>query len=252
MKILFKLFLCSLLFVFSCNTEDIQEEPIQPESMNRQAGLDAGSLTPEEETLENRMQWVSYMTAQTLLESGEARRAFQNELDATGALTTVSFDAIFGDQVIDLSFFNEFRDQFFYYYNQQPGDSNDPCDGNGRPNGSPKPPGTIGGSSNNAIFEFYISSLLTDDCFEFYLPHGFAYLEPVGNQNGFGSPILSTAHPLNFEPSNEGYKHETKCIVSSMDIDDSTPGFIIVVRPYRAGVVCTYDDYLMDFEDFLD
>lgn len=259
MKITIQLFLFSLLFlsINACNTDELLEENMESKILITEERLGIVQQNNEkEESLENKMQWIAYITAQALLESGEARRVFRDELNATGTPTTVSLRDLIGHTVTDASFLSEFKNQFLYYYHIDSGTSDAGCDGSGRPNGRPKPPGTIGGippgtDFNSYIFDLYVASILNDDCLEFYLPNGFMYIESIGNSNPMNTPIKSTAHPLRNETSNEGFYHTSTCFVTPITINDSIPGFVLVNRPFREDIVCPYDEYAIDFEDFL-
>lgn len=250
-KLVFTLLL--LINVYSCETEETLEQETQSETLERRGNGDGIEVlnNPAAIEIENRMQWVSYMTAQVILRDSGARQEFKDEVEDSGALNAFPIRNLLENDGRNLSFKREFRIEFFYHFNNTYGEnSEDPCDGTGRPEGRPKPTGVLGGMSLDVIYQMYILSLLNDNCFEFYLPNGYAPLAPLGS-SGFIVP-KSTAHPMTNAISNEGFSHTSACYVSSITVDDNTPGVIIVVRPFTDGIGCTYYDFLIDFEDFLD
>ena len=237
-----------LLFcVYSCETEDIVIQNTVSESFSRKSGV-VTEQSSESIDLENKMQWVSYMTAQILLNKIDARDDFNDVVVNLGGLNSFPLSTLLEAEYGSEAFIQAFRDEFFLNYNIGNG-ANDPCNGVGRPDGRPLPTGTLGGMPDDAIFSAYISTLLEDDCLEFYLPNGYA---PIGGVGGGPSAIKSTAHPLTNAISNDGFNHDSACFVSTMTINDNTPGIAIVVRPFRNTTNCTYYDYLINFVDFLD
>jgi len=258
-RIKLSIFMLLALATFSCDTNDIAQDALEIENNATQeiqsktlgVTIDLEDDWHTTERLQNRMQWISYMTAQVLLRSADARTLFQNELDNSGGANVVKLENLLGDHVTDLSFYEEFADEFLLnYYGVEI------CNGIGRPRNRPSPPGTIGGVAPGTDYDAYlvssyVAALLNMDCFEFYLPHGFAFLHTTGPGPTITSHIRSTAHPLNNATrSNEGFDHADACIVSEIEVDDDTNGFVLVVRPYR-NTTCLYDKYYVNFEDFL-
>ncbi|EDP72171.1 hypothetical protein FBALC1_13757 [Flavobacteriales bacterium ALC-1] len=257
LKLKLPLILLVLVFLYSCETEEIQEQSSTIESIKKKDS-DIYKKDPNvraEIDLENRMQWISYMTAQTLLRDDDARQQFENEVVNSGTYNAFHIKALLKENVQNASFKNEFRDVFYLYYNEE-----DLCDTGGRPRGGPTPPSPIGGIPPGTIppspFELYIDSILHDDCFEFYLPNGYNPLVAVGGGSGGQIVLKSTAHPLNDDAHNDGYYHNgSYCYnASEISINNNTFGIIIMVRPLRVTIGnCTYDDYSVNnFEDFLD
>lgn len=251
MKTTFKLFLSALLLVtvFSCNLENIEEESVNSEIQERKTlSEDIDAITDgKEESLHNKMQWASYITAQTLLNSSDARDQMRDALIASGSINTLNLSDLLSENLANQSFRDEFRAQFEFYLNIH---VNDPCSGVGRPEGTPRPTGTLGGMPETLLFDIYVSSLIYEDCLEYYMPNGYVLI-PITSP-GPDSLIKSTAHPLDTSPTNVGYSHTSRCYVAEIDVDDFTTDIIIVVRPYRDDFGCTYEEYDVDFEEFLD
>ncbi|RZN84763.1 MAG: hypothetical protein EVB11_01545 [Winogradskyella sp.] len=263
MKVILKLSLILLLFscFYSCETEEIQEDNIETKLLSNKSPIREELEVPQglEEPidLENRMQWISFMTVQVLLRNNDARDQFRDEVLISGTSNAFHIKALLNPDVRNETFKDEFRVVFYLYYNE-----NDVCDGIGRPRGGPKPPGNIGGDPYDpnappspSPFDLYLSSILYDDCLEFYLPNGFNPLIGIGGTGGMAF-AKSTAHPLTNATTNIGYHHVNSCLVSEITIDNSTLGPIIVVRPLAlvaATLSCSYNNYPVDdFEDFLE
>ena len=252
-----------LVFViFSCDTNDITEDtqgienntfPEESQSKTSRSPIVLEDDWHSIERFQNRMQWVSYITAQVLLKSADARTLFQNELNNSVSTNVVKLENLLGDDVTDLSFYQEFADEFLLNYHGV-----EICDGIGRPRNRPAPSETSttggvlpGADYDTYLVDAYVASLLNMDCLEFYLPHGFAFLHTTGSGLTLTSHIRSTAHPLTHGArSNKGFNHVNACIVSEIEVDDNTNGFVLVVRPYR-NTNCLYDSYYVNFEDFL-
>lgn len=243
------------LVLTSCDTPETSDETIKNEALLKK---ETANRSLEEvdwdnpEEFENQMQWISYMAAQVLLRSEEARQLFQNEIYNSSGSNTIPLENLIGSDIADLSFKNEFRDEFLTNYHE-----NNPCDGIGKPRNRPKPPGTIGGTApgvdpNDYLVHHYYSVILDGNCLELYMPNGFAFLQATGTFNNVNIPIKTTAHPLTFDNFNSGFIHNNACSVQEIDvIDNSSSGLIIATRPYRNNSNCLYDKYSMNFEDFL-
>lgn len=244
-------------FIFSCSTEEAIEDDINSQTLLFENEISQRITTNRNDflqsddafELENKMQWVSYITAQVLKESARARNEFIEELNNSNTPKVLFLESMLNYPNDRKYFFSEFKRVFLRNY-ISPGS----CSG-AKPEGGPHPNGELGGRSTidyNQVFEDYLSSILNDDCLEYYLPNGFAYFESTGTGNN-SSPIKSTAHPLNTSASNDGYLLDYNhglCGVEEIDLVDSEPGFIIVVRPFRSPN-CFYDEYDFEFDEFL-
>lgn len=257
MKIKGVLFLLITFIMTSCNVNDIEIEEESEnlvfekhkiENINKNA---LRSRNVKDEALQNRMQWLSYITAHTIINDVNARNQFRNEANNSTPLNIITLENLINNPV-NSSFKDAFKDVFLYNYY-----TTTPCTNGGRPRGRPQPVGVIGGIApgsdfDTLIFNNYISSLLENNCFEFYLPNGFFFLQSTGISNPTNNPVLSTAHPLNNSDSNYGFKSFNTCSVEDVNIDNSTSGLILVVRPFRSDNNCSYSDYsVINFEDFL-
>lgn len=271
MKTILKLFAALFIFVcfFACTTDELQEETstnklteentsISLSGPMNSFGIETDDDESKEIDLENRMQWISYITAQAIMRSNDAKQQFENEVTNSGSAKAFQIANLLDDNVLDSSFKDEFRDVFYLYY-----DSEFSCTGNGKPKGGPTPPSPIGGTAPGTIpptpFELYVSSILYDDCFEFYLPNGFSPLAAMNGSSTGGAVFLrSTAHPLTNASSNEGYYHSntntSNCSVTEITANDNTGGPLIVIRPVITNSSqCTYDKYSVNnYEEFLD
>jgi len=260
-----------LLIIISCETSDLTDEIATKESneiqLHQNKDLKSSIIYKSIKTnenyspsdnwdstqrLHNRMQWVSYMTAQVLLRSEDARILFQNELDNSSVSNTVALEKLLDPNLANLSFYNEFVDEFLLNYH-----GSGTCDGIGRPRNRPTPPGDTGGATEPQdldayLANAYITALLERDCLEFYLPNGFIFIHSTGPGPILSSHIRSTAHPLSaIATSNDAFNHINSCFVDEITVDNSTNGFVILVRPYRSNTGCLYENYYVDFEDFL-
>lgn len=238
--------------MYSCETEELQKGNTQSETLNYNRGVIESNIETIDSAIdiENRMQWVAYMTAQVVLRDQDARNQFIAELESSSSFNSFHIENLLGNNVLNQSFKNEFEIEFNYHYNYTPGQGSDPCDGIGRPQGRPTPTGAVGGVPvGTTPFDLYVSSLLNENCFEFYLPN-YSSLAPIRDLRL--DNVKSTAHPMTDRVDrNQGYNHFTACYVSTITIDDNTPGVVILVRPYRNSNNCTYSDYFFHFENFL-
>ena len=251
-KIKFSLILLIAFITYSCDkTETMVENPeTMVEDIFFSKNPDPTNDTFVNDNLENKMQWVSYMTAQVLLNNREARDQFQNEIDNSGGTNVFPLENLLGWNVIDQSFKNAFKDEFLLNYYEDY-----LCDDIGKPSGRITPP-PVGSFPSDAdydtvLFEGYLATLIDEECFEFYAPNGFTTL-PINVANNSNAPIKSTAHPLNNNAtSNEGFKHTNFCFINHTTIDDNTLGSVILIRPYRMDSACDYSEYPFDFTGFL-
>jgi len=211
-------------------------------------------LTLEQIEFENALQWVAYLTANVLknynngfvLEELNTKSVYSlnDLLDPTGSYQT---------------FNQNFRDAVFYAIHAEPDlehEPDRPLTGNG---GSGI---TTTSEQTEAFFEY----ILEDNCIELYFPNG------TTNAN---LAYSSTAHPLNRDPFNDGFRYLAQPMtdidgnliyIVDADINEIYVQFhqnVIVARPNRnSGITnvgdpaknpaCDYGEYNMNFDLFLD
>ncbi len=248
---MYRKFLAILLILFSCSDEEItplnynsSEIKLNKETIiNQKTRIVEAAISP----YENRLHWVSFLIAETLLLHESSRERFAEVLNNSSIPNVIRLNEL-------LSSNNEnqlFRDAFkieFDFYSLEPEYSK--C---GRPNDRPRPPGETPTSApqTESLFNLYIMSLLNDDCLELYLPNGL-----ISNitTTGYTDTIISSAHPLNNSQNNESYVSRDRCDVVKGIINDRTEGLIIIARPYRNLNTrnCSYEGYSgIDFTSFL-
>jgi len=214
------------------------------------------------EVLENRMQWLSFISTKLIRHNTEYQNLFINEL---GSGSTIDASALIGTGPFATDFKVEFRDELIDYIL---GVVPDPDDELSKP---PPPPinGPGGfGPSAEVLADEIIDYLANIHCIELYFPKGFDLSSEEPHS------ITSTAHPLNNSLENEGYKRlyvgvtipdnpdqtfvTFDATVNADYLNDPLNTLIVVARPVRSLIVhggtdCTYTEYSeVDFEDFLE
>ena len=259
MKIKFKalLFLALIFCSQSCEKESIKEDNTSLELIKYEPLTNINSKSNKSVniiSLEDKMQWLSFMIAKVLLNDADTRQAVQTELDNSAGSSAIPLSNLIRESLTmqpNPDFNDEFRTEFYYQYN------NPAC---GRPGSHrPKPIIDPGGwpppppESPYPIYDSYVNDLLLNNCFEVYFPNGITYLQIIGSNSG-PNYTISTAHPLNQDSSNIGYRIEGNCRGTNVDVNNSTMGIVVVVRPYEDGTyVCDYDKYdVNDFTGFLE
>ncbi len=233
------------IIIFSCSKQElIGENPTDNEttSLNK-ATNNRVALEKDILILENKMQWVSYLTAQVLLKDEPARKEFVNLLSNRSPKVIKLQDILRFD-----SENNSFREAFEVEFNYYQTEGND-C---GRPEGRPKP-NTQGLRSEvtYSAFNSYISSLLEDECLELYMPNGFnSNFEAISSIPP--TSITTSAHPLVIPSKfNRGFIHKGRCQIEKSIVSSVTMGTVIIVRPYRLINGCSYKKYSgINFQDF--
>ncbi|MDH7445379.1 hypothetical protein [Aquimarina sp. 2201CG14-23] len=206
-------FLLLLLFVnfYSCD----KEEFVTPDSIENQntfkvnkTTLDTYSEETEEESLENIMQWVSYLTAQALVRNESAESFFVNTLVNGSVENTITLESLLDND-------NVFRDAFleeFYYYH-----IGSVCR-DITPSGGPRP---TDGAGSGTIGFLYTHMLLNDYDFEFYLPNG--YNQSLDN-------VKSSARVDRMLGDLQGYNHFDRCKVEEITINSNDRGNILILK----------------------
>jgi hypothetical protein len=245
-KVLKPLFPALLFIFFACET-DTQELEFDSKTLdnNRLVEKSAkdGSKTDakELETMQNIMQWTSYLIAEVLLDD----KNLNSENEFIAALTDipgssaklVNIDYLFSD--LNSDFVTTFGDVLYTYESNGWEELSD--EGCGRPRGGEPIPPPTGGTST---FLAFVNTITNDYCLEIYLPLGYDANE---------DEITSSAHPLTTSFKNDCFIH------AGCDIDLTIHPFNlysydnpIVVRPYiDATDSCVYSSLNIDFTSFL-
>ncbi|OUS01304.1 hypothetical protein A9Q86_05825 [Flavobacteriales bacterium 33_180_T64] len=247
------LFLILLFNVNSCQKEDIGPSEIDNQDIleiNKETNFNNLPTTSEAGAIENTMQWVSFMITQVLIkEEVNATQQFMD--DYVEGMNGNGFSIIKLSDLLDENRSNQsFRIAFeseYYIFTDENGNS---CENQGKPKLRPTPPPCepLPCATNN-LFETFVDYLIIDHCLELYVSNNFN-----STQN-----IVSTAHPMvNNLTSNTGFAHSkiSECIVDEVIFESYAIGpamnNFIVVRPYRDGVNCAYDQFssIPDFSLF--
>lgn len=248
-----------LLVLFACenNTEDLNIGTEQNGTLLKK-GLSASSTLTAEEQFQNTMQWISFLTAEAILNDSGARSEFIASLNPITFISP-SRKVILNDLFTanNPEFMAAFESTFIFYETNNWNHSNDPdC---GKPSGGrPMPPPTGGiDDTCTSISDLYCKfkhAITNLYCLEFYLPTGYQT-----NQIGTSSyiNITSSAHPLNNTNSNYSYTHPG-CQIGDNIINNSNFTHYtnpIIVRPYvsPSSPICSFNEYesIGNFTDFL-
>ena len=171
------------LVVYSCSTNDINEEITDSETFNKEViknskknetnDTNSYRTIDEIEDLGLRMLWVSYMTAEVIMKDDYARRQFEEEFDATGGTNVVRLENLLSVDAPFDHFREAFKQEFLYHYHNNDGDGYSPCTGSGggKPSGRPSPLTDGGGFilDDDELFNRYVNELLDDECLEYFL-----------------------------------------------------------------------------------
>lgn len=247
--------------LFSCQqTDELSDETgtVQSEIRLRADGNNnaAYNLIEEDPILENNMEWVSYLIAETLLFSPESRTYVANLISNNPNFNgIIPLNVLLDQNENNEAFLIAFEEHFWCFENQGAN-----CGTNGgRPQGRVNPGDNAPPTCINAYCEF-LNYVLSINCIELFLPHGI-------NFSTAKLQIASTAHPLNNDLFNDVYIHNSVLvqagIISNNGIIMSDPSLedtqyeldevanIIVARPYRNTTNCTYTRFANDFTLFL-
>ncbi len=249
MKINLKRLLPALLLVFfACetDTQELETNNIENTTSLNKKTLKGGTLDNLEEEivrLENLMQWVSFLTAETLLDSPEAEIEFRQNISSvinSNVAKRVTLSKLFSYD--NPAFMAAFQQTHFEYESNNWLHWDESC---GRPSeGRPVLPPSGGCNT----FCTFINAITNYYCLEMYLPNG--YVTPLIGSN---QSITSSAHPLNNNIYNNCYAHpgcDDNLNINPFNLN-SYPN-TLVVRPYVDGKnLCEYEQLDMDFTLFL-
>ncbi len=247
------LFPTLLLVLFACekDTEDLNKN-IEENNILLKQGF-ASSSNPNQQFVID-MQWISFLTAQTIYNNGPARNEFTASLSSISFVSPskkVKLSDLFSDN--NPVFMAAFEEVFLSYEANDWHHSNDGhiC---GRPSeGRPQlpPSGGIDDScTSSQLYCDFIRAITHLYCLEFYLPKG----NPIGSlgTNDFIN-ITSSAHPLNTSNSNDAYGHP--CSLSNTVINNANFNHYanpLITRPYTSSAaICSNPESNIDFTEFL-
>ena len=247
-KVLKPLFPALLFMFFACET-DTQELEITNKGnatyLNKEISKGGTLDVIDEEIvkLENLMQWVSFLTAETLLDNPEAEIEFRQNISNvvnSNVAKRVSLSKLFSYD--NPAFMAAFQQTHFEYESNSWLHWDESC---GRPSeGRPMLPPSGGCNT----FCSFINAITNYYCLEMYLPNG--YVTPLGNSN---QSITSSAHPLNTNAYNDCFVHpscDNSLTITPFNLT-SFPN-TLVVRPYvDSKNLCEYEQLDMDFTLFL-
>lgn len=237
--------LCIVAVGFSCSQENELEFENAPINNTSTSKITTTPNNLASDPFEDQLQWVSFITANVILNKPDAREEFIAQIGR------VDPDVVkLEDILVDRSAFETAFKQQFLFYN---GITDDRCSGGTKdPKGNPKPPGAIGGCPEDSclsnLYEEYIEYLIEQNCIEIYIPNGYTMTTIM---------IHSTAHPLTNDGFNEAYIVPEQCdgefIISPFNINSLNN--VLIARPYRGNdAACSYSEYshITNFTDFLD
>lgn len=248
------IFITSFLFLISCSQEnDVLNELNDKQTINKDLNLNNRSNSVFGETTinfdENLFHSVSLLISKTILNNSEAKDYFLQVLDNNhqASVNTIQLEELLSTTFSNNVFYNAFRTEYFYYY----GSGFYYC---GKPEEEEEPPTLEKGlyAVQESSFQFYLNSILNENCIELYFPNGIneEYLN-------FDFPIIiSSAHPFTNLETNESYVNPIGCRLEKSEVNSTTLGNIIIARPNRAQLNqrrCTYSEYsfIEDFTEFL-
>ncbi|MDC7997406.1 hypothetical protein [Gilvibacter sediminis] len=281
MKKLFPvLSLLLLVVVSSCEKEVIDQTEINPntEALTLKTTALEKSMS-DNELLENRMEWLAFLSAKVLDNDASKITQINNLMSAAN---TIKLKDLFGSQ--NPGFETAFRELLWreiYVVHPDPDHDRDkpipPIGGSGGngfienvvldPANLAKADETLGGdglNTNDEQVEAFMDYLQNQHCLELYFPNGQIFYNAFGlvanNPNNY---ITTTAHPLNSDSFNAGIKRKHKNMPYTSDGYTASvtvnPAYvsaetnIIVARPFYFGSNCSYSDLGgLDFTLFLD
>lgn len=272
----FILILCFSM-VFSCSTENDEflfvEEISTTEEIIDSSVTDSSpsqmfgdGSTPHQNitNLQDMMQWAAYITAQAVLDD-DVRSELYNLIDGRESISfTELLDETTSDNMLfRTKFLSVLRYEFLVNISNPISRPRFPDLTHAR-QAPPWTGGVAGGSDLNDIIEEFLLATLEQNCLELFIPEGFLPVVPINQQHS----LTSTAHPLNANNFNNGYRHYADTVLSGGIISEAIPivdpnyviktssDVVFVVRPIRSIVIgdpCNYPEYpLIDFGGFLD
>lgn len=245
------------LLLLSCEKQDPQFVDETNASINSHENTATSKFTETDNShdqFERSMQWISYITAETLLRDPGSRNEFLTVLQRSDEGFSVPLSKMIGKSSHTPKFKAKFTELLTFYIDP---DDIRPDLGKDIPQ---HPVGSNNGGSQRAntaaiMAEEFMTEMTREHCLEFFIP-----TYPVFNQN---YTTISTAHPLSNDDINDaffldyelntrtGHTNTTAFIVDKVNMSSATN--LLLLRPERRNDgVCDYDDLnFIDFKDFL-
>ncbi len=261
----FKFLIILCLCIVSCETEEqkplnntshenlsIEQNKIIETNANSPSGLPSYRKGGESgiEYLESRMQWAAFLAATTLLQDPLARDQIMTLI--TNGANSIPLSQLIGDTVTPTHFNDAFEGSFEIH------DCGNDCPDPDTCCSWPDPP-LGGGNNGKPPYSEFLYHIIETNCLELYFPSGLDFL-PISDS---AIAISTTAHPLNEDPSNHGFKLREDSTTGSGYYSTIEPLIdtaylvnknIIVVRPFEDATnsFCGYEEIpVQDFTDFL-
>lgn len=246
-----------LVFVFSCQKEDIQNEETQAID-NSKTQVTAKSFSSindgysQREILEINLRWTSYITGSVLRNDASSRLEVAALLQ--NGNNVIRLNQLFGNgSAFETKFYELTNWYLFMGY---------PNHDKTRPN--PPPQGIGGGHSNLAAS--FMNYILNTNCIELYFPKSMIFTgsfeitttgHPMNDTDNFNDGIVRYYNPVSTSGLGDFFSttHDVTVNANYVQHKDN----IIIARPYRntneplAGNSCNYIQYddISDFTDFL-
>lgn len=221
MKTTFRLLLLLLTIVFySCDKEEIQEDdPVQSSK-----GFDTQNNGDEPSELETRMQWVSFLVAQTIQRNSSAKEFFLNTLANSQQTNKITLRSLLGELTYNNTFVEAFKLEFLYYANGFNCRSGDEPDGVPKPSKKPPPSSNINLEDEEDVYVYSLLNNVEEYEFELYLPNGFS--------NAGVNQIMSSAfYSLEVSLENaQGFIHFEHCDTHDVDVTPDYRGNLIILQ----------------------
>ena len=246
MKTTISLLCLSLLLVFSCQKDELNETQSIDKLENTEATRDKGDneepLT-EAEQFESMLQWISYITAEVLItDGGNAEEEFVDALNASMS-NAIEIGDLLGFDKDDTEFYQAFRARYLYHLTV-----GDPGDPEG-PGGSSPTLWPAAGGTGGDLWHLFLVAINDNNCLEYYLPNGYDRTMNI---------ITTTGHPITTALTNDAYSHDgdmtpVETVLNNFNVGNKRNP--ILVRPDRllSPVDCQYVMFPgIDFEAYLD
>ncbi|WP_299679015.1 hypothetical protein [uncultured Tenacibaculum sp.] len=266
MKITRLLFICSVLLTIACEDSAKELEILDHKNAEFELNERSQIIIPhsnQDNQLQKKLQWVSYISAQVIMTKMTNRVELSNYIQGRESVT---LNELIGESS-NLNFKSEFLNILRDHIDNSP-PNRDPIHGTQTP---PKPLITceddlgdcltpVGSNLTQRAMQFFLNSVLNENCIELYFPEVLHPLAPVHLPHS----ITSTAHPLNYNDVNFGFHHSSVISEESdnngvTEVDrvnhnylDNFTDNVIVARPYTNLSNCRYEEYLLlNFSGFL-
>ncbi len=250
-KLKYTLAVSCLFLAFACQTDDqglenLQNSDVQTEinSLSGKAQTPSPTLS-DEELLEARMQWLSFIAVKVIMNNSQAR----NEVAALNPVNNrITATTLFSNNAP--TFNAKFRDFLeIYILNAEDGEPKTPP-------GAAVPTCCFGPGIDDLV-QNMIDYWTLENCIELYFPNGITTGTPL-------TKATSTAHPLTDADKNSGFVRYTnqtgqttgETLVNEQYVITGNT-FVVAAVPFRNpfNANCGYLEgpvALIDFEEFLD